>query len=184
MVLPIYVYGHPVLRKVAKDISPDYEGFDTLKANLWETMYKTDGIGLAAPQVGKSIRVFVIDADALKEEFPEVEGFKKIFINAHIVEEVGEEWAFNEGCLSVPNIREDVKRKSQITINYLDEDWNEQTETYDGVIARIIQHEYDHLDGKLLTDRISPFKRKLLKSKLTAISKGKIRINYRIVTPK
>ncbi|MBN2667972.1 MAG: peptide deformylase [Bacteroidales bacterium] len=182
MVLPIYVFGHPVLRKVAKDIDKDFPDFDNFMNNMWETMYKTDGVGLAAPQIGQSIRVFVLDAGDMAEDFPEAEGFKSAFINAKIVEETGEDWAFNEGCLSIPNIREDVKRKSSIKIQYYDQDWNYHEKVYDGVIARIIQHEYDHLEGKMFTDRLSPIKRRLLKSKLAAISKGKVSIKYKIIT--
>lgn len=184
MVLPIYVYGQPILRKIAEDIDKNFEDFEAFMANMWETMYKTDGVGLAAPQIGKSIRVFVIDANALSEDFPEALGFKKAFINAHILEESGEEWAFNEGCLSLPNIREDVKRKPQITIQYYDENWNYHEDVFDGVVARVIQHEYDHLEGKMFVDRISPLRKRLLKSKLIAISKGKVDIKYRIEVPK
>ncbi len=184
MIYPIYLYGHPVLRKVAKDIEPDYPDFETFKENLWATMYKTDGIGLAAPQVGRSIRVFVIDATPLADEYPETADFKKIFINAHIIEETGEEWAFNEGCLSVPNIREDVKRKPKIKIQYLDENWEEHIDEYEGAVARVIQHEYDHLDGKMLVDRISAIRRKLIKGKLNAISKGKANVHYKTVIGK
>jgi peptide deformylase len=179
MVLPIYLYGQPVLRKVAKDIDKDYENLDKFMVNMWDTMYKTDGIGLAAPQIGKSVRVFVIDADPLSDDFPETKDFKRAFINAQIVEEKGTEWAFNEGCLSVPNIREDVKRKPQIEIHYYDEEWNYHEDVFDGTIARVIQHEYDHLEGKIFTDRISQIRRRLLKSKLTAISKGKTDIKYK-----
>ena len=179
MVLPIYLYGHPVLRKVAKNIDKNFKDFDAFMTNMWETMYKTDGIGLAAPQVGKSHRVFVIDADPLSEEYPEAKDFKRAFINAKIVEEKGTEWAFNEGCLSVPNIREDVKRQPQIEIHYYDQEWNYHEDIFDGAMARVIQHEYDHLEGKLFTDRLSPIRRRLLKSKLIAISKGKTDIKYK-----
>lgn len=179
MIYPIYLYGHPVLRKVAKDIDKDFENFEEFMINMWETMYETDGIGLAAPQVGKSIRVFVIDADPLKDEYDAAKGFKKAFINAHVVEEMGEEWAFNEGCLSVPNIREDVKRKPKIEIHYYDEDWNYHEDIYEGALARVIQHEYDHLEGKFFTDRLSPIKKRLLKGKLTSISKGKTDVKYK-----
>jgi peptide deformylase len=183
MVLPIYVYGHPVLRKVAKEIDKDYPDFENFMDQMWETMYKTDGIGLAAPQIGKSIRVFVIDADHLADEYPEAKGFKRAFINAHVIEESGEEWAFNEGCLSIPGIREDVRRKPKIKIRYVNENWEPQEEEFDGALARVIQHEYDHLDGTLFTDRLSPIRRRLLKGKLAAIGKGKVDIKYKIVTP-
>jgi len=179
MVLPIYLYGHPVLRKVAKDIDKNYENFEIFMENMWETMYKTDGIGLAAPQIGKSVRVFVIDADPLSDEYPEAKGFKRAFINAYIVEETGEEWAFNEGCLSVPNIREDVKRKPKLEIHYYDENWEYHEDVFDGAMARVIQHEYDHLEGKIFTDKISPIRRRLLKGKLTSISKGKVDTKYK-----
>ncbi len=179
MIFPIYLYGHPVLRKVAKNIDKDFENFEVFMENMWDTMYKTDGIGLAAPQIGKSIRVFVIDADPLSEEHPEAKDFKQVFINAIIVDESGEEWAFNEGCLSVPNIREDVKRKSKLEIHYYDEEWNYHEDIFDGAIARVIQHEYDHLEGKIFTDRISPIRRRLIKGKLTAISKGKVDLKYK-----
>jgi len=150
---------------------------------MWETMYKTDGIGLAAPQIGKSVRVFVIDASYLAEDYPETKDFKRAFINAHIVEESGEEWDFNEGCLSIPGIREDVNRKSKIKIQYVNENWEPQEEEFEGALARVIQHEYDHLDGKMFTDRLSPIRRRLLKGKLAAITKGKVDIKYKIVTP-
>lgn len=179
MILPIYLYGHPVLRKVAKDIDKNYENFEVFMENMWETMYKTDGIGLAAPQVGKSVRVFVIDADPLSDEYPEAKDFKRAFINAYVVEESGDEWAFNEGCLSVPNIREDVKRKPKLEIHYYDENWDYHEDIFDGAMARVIQHEYDHLEGKIFTDKISPIRRRLLKGKLTSISKGKVDISYK-----
>ena len=182
MVLPIYLYGHPVLRKVAKDIDKDFENFDTFMTNMWDTMYKTDGIGLAAPQIGKSHRVFVIDADPLSDDFPEAKDFKRAFINAKVVKETGLEWSFNEGCLSVPNIREDVKRKPLIEIHYYDQEWNYHEDIFEGAMARVIQHEYDHLEGKLFTDRLSPIRRRLLKSKLIAISKGKTDVKYKFKT--
>jgi len=183
MVLPIYVYGHPLLRRVSQKIDRSYEGFDEFMVDMWDTMYKTDGIGLAAPQIGRSVRVFVVDADAMSKEYPEGKDFKRAFINAEMVEESGEPWLYNEGCLSVPNIHEDVKRHSKIKINYYDQDWNYHEDEFDGIIARIIQHEYDHLEGKFLTDRLSPLRRRLLGSKLSAISKGNISVKYRIVTP-
>ena len=182
MVLPIYLYGHPVLRKVAKDIDKKFKDFDTFMTSMWDTMYKTDGIGLAAPQIGKSHRVFVIDADPLSDDFPEAKDFKRAFINAKLVKETGLEWSFNEGCLSVPNIREDVKRKPQIEIHYYDQEWNYHEDIFEGAMARVIQHEYDHLEGKLFTDRLSPIRRRLLKSKLIAISKGKTDVKYKFKT--
>ena len=179
MILPIYLYGHPVLRKVAKDIDKEFDGFDEFMTNMWETMYKTDGIGLAAPQIGKSIRVFVIDADPLSEDYPEAKDFKRAFINAQIVNESGDEWSFNEGCLSVPDVREDVKRKPKLEIHYYDQDWVYHEDIFEGAMARVIQHEYDHLEGKIFTDKLSPIRRRLLKSKLIAISKGKTDVKYK-----
>lgn len=183
MILPVYVYGHPLLRKVSENINKDYEGLDKLLKDMWQTMYETDGVGLAAPQIGKNIRLFVIDADPFKELDPKTEGFKKVFINAEIIERSGDKWGMTEGCLSVPHIHEDVYREDVIRIKYMDENWVEHEEEYDGHVARVIQHEYDHLEGKLFIDHISPLKRRLLKGKLTAISKGKARFGYRVVTP-
>lgn len=192
MVLPIVVYGDPVLRKVCSEIEAAYEGLDSLIKDMFETMYHAKGVGLAAPQVGKAIRLFIVDTepftesdDEEEEEFtPEqkakLKAFKKIFINATILEEVGEEWPFNEGCLSIPKIREDVKRKPNITIEYYDENFNKHTEKYNGLIARVIQHEYDHIEGKLFTDKISPFKRKLISGKLNDIANGKTHAEYKI----
>jgi len=183
MVYPVAVYGHPVLRKVAKDITPDHDRLSEIIENMWETMYKSDGIGLAAPQVNKSIRLFVIDATPLEEDFPELEGFKKVFINARIVERLDDEVIHDEGCLSLPTIREEVKRPSQITIEYLNEDFEPVTETYSGFAARVVQHEYDHIEGILFTDHLSPLKKRLLKSKLNKISRGEVDVDYRILTP-
>lgn len=192
MVLPIVVYGDPVLRKVCEDITPDYEGLDQLIKDMFETMYAANGVGLAAPQINKAIRLFIVDAtpfadveedeesEFTKEELEEMKDFKKIFINARILEEEGEEWKFNEGCLSIPKIREDVLRKPTIKIEYLDENFKKHTETYDGVIARVIQHEYDHIEGVLFTDKVSPLKRRLISGKLSDISKGKISADYKI----
>ena len=182
--LPIYVYGSPVLRKVAVDIDKNYEGLDHFISELWETMYKSDGVGLAAPQVGKSIRVFVIDGSPLEEDDSTLKDFKKVFINAHMVEQTGDEWSFVEGCLSIPNIREEVYRPSQIKINYYDENWQYHEDTFDGIKARIIQHEYDHLEGVLFVDKISPLKRRLIGSKLLSITKGKVDVSYKIKLPK
>ena len=183
MVYPVAVYGHPVWRKVAKDITPDHDRLSEIIENMWETMYKSDGIGLAAPQVNKSIRLFVIDATPLEEDFPELEGFKKVFINARIVERLDDEVIHDEGCLSLPTIREEVKRPSQITIEYLNEDFEPVTETYSGFAARVVQHEYDHIEGILFTDHLSPLKKRLLKSKLNKISRGEVDVDYRILTP-
>ena len=191
MVLPIVVYGDPVLRKVCVDIDKDYPNLGQFIKDMYETMYEANGVGLAAPQVNKAIRLFVVDASPFAEvdedeepeftaeEMKQMNGFKKTFINAQIIEEVGEEWKFNEGCLSIPKIREDVLRKPTVTIEYYDENFKKHTETYDGVIARVIQHEYDHIEGILFTDKINPFKRKLIGGKLTDISKGKFRADYK-----
>lgn len=196
MVLPIVMYGDPVLRKVAQDIDKDDTGLKQLIADMFETMYSAKGVGLAAPQIGKSIRLFVIDTEPFSEdddddEFTpaqrkELKVFKKVFINARILDEKGEEWKFSEGCLSIPKIREDVSRKPDIEIEYFDENFKKHKEKYDGVIARVIQHEYDHIEGKLFTDIISPFKRKMIAGKLADISKGKITADYktRLYKPK
>ncbi len=183
MIYPITVYGDPLLRKIAKDIDPDFEGLPEFIENMFETMYFSDGVGLAAPQVGKSIRIFVIDASSAADEEPELENFKKVFINPEILDRHGDEWSMNEGCLSLPEIREDVMRPEFVKIKYLDENFEEHTEEYGGFAARVIQHEYDHLEGILFIDHISPLRKRLLKSKLTAISKGKVKPAYRIVIP-
>ncbi len=183
MKYPITVYGSPILRKIAKPIEKDHEGLDEFIANMWETMYHSDGVGLAAPQVGKSLRMFVIDASTGADEEPELLGFKKVFINPQIIETKGDEWEMKEGCLSLPEIREEVWRPEEVTIKYMDENFVEKTETYGGFAGRIIQHEYDHLDGKLFIDYLKPLKRRLLKSKLSNISKGKIKMHYRMVFP-
>ncbi len=180
MILPVTVYGNPVLRKVGKDIDPDYEGLQQLIENMWETLYHAEGIGLAAPQVGKPIRLFMIDLDPLSEEYPEYKGLKKVFINAHILEREGEEVTDEEGCLSLPGIRENVPRKDRIRIQYMDENFKEYDEVYEGWAARVIQHEYDHIDGKLFIDYISPIRRRMIKSRLIAISKGKVNTSYRL----
>ncbi len=179
MVLPITIIGNPVLRKEAKEITKDYEGLSALISNMFETTYKAEGVGLAAPQVGKSIRLFVIDASPFEEDEPELKDFKKIFINAQIIERSGKEWAFNEGCLSLPSVREDVKRPEKIRITYYDENFEFHDEYYDGMAARIIQHEYDHLEGVLFVDRLKPLKRRILKGKLNSVSKGKFEVGYR-----
>ena len=190
MILPIVAYGTPVLKKKAAVISADYEGLDVLIENMWETMYAANGVGLAAPQVGLGLRLFVIDAtpfaedDELSaEEQEQLKGFKKAFINAEIEEEVGEEWAFNEGCLSIPDVREDVKRKEQLSIRYQDESGKECFETYTGLAARVIQHEYDHIEGILFTDKLSPLKKRLVKGKLNNITKGNIVVDYKMKFP-
>ena len=183
MVYPVAVYGHPVLRKVAKNITPDHEGLSEIIENMWETMYRSDGIGLAAPQINKSIRIFVIDGTPLEEDYPELKDFKQVFINAKITERTGEEDITSEGCLSLPGIREDVKRPTQITIEYVDENFTPKKEVFTGFAARVIQHEYDHLEGILFIDHLSPLRKRLLKGKLTKISKGEVDIDYKILTP-
>lgn len=190
MILPIVAYGDPVLRKRAKDIEPGSMDVKKFSDDMFETMYASSGIGLAAPQIGQGIRLFVVDGTALnddeKEEDkdPSLEGFKKTFINPEIIEEDGDEWGFEEGCLSIPGIRAEVFRPEIIVIRYFDTDWNEHEEEYDGMAARIIQHEYDHLEGKLFTDYLSPLKRQLLKKKLADITKGKVDVDYRMKFPK
>jgi peptide deformylase len=181
MIYPIVIYGHPVLRKVASDIDSDYPDLQQFVEDMFETMYNAEGLGLAAPQVGKSIRLFVIDGEPVAEDEPDFKDFKKVFINAHIVERTGELVAMSEGCLSIPNIREEVKRESQIRIKYFDENWNEFDEIYNGYRARVIQHEYDHLDGKLFVEKLNPLRKQLLKGKLTDISKGKFDADYKTV---
>ena len=182
MIYPVVVFGHPVLRKVASNIESDFEGLSELISNMFETMYRADGVGLAAPQIGKSIRLFIIDADSLKDDFPELAGFKKVFINAEIIERDGKEVSMAEGCLSLPSIREDVKRPSKIKMRYFDESFIRHEVEYAGFAARVIQHEYDHIDGKLFIDYLNPLKKRLLKGKLNNISKGKVNLGYRIKT--
>ena len=183
MTYPIVVYGHEVLRKVAADIDKDYPDLQQLIADMFETMYRSEGMGLAAPQIGKSIRIFIIDGTPIAEDEPSLAGFKKVFINPHIIEKSGEMKLMNEGCLSIPSIREEVNREAHIRIQYYDENWAYHDEIYDGYKARIIQHEYDHLDGVLFTDKVSPLKRRLLRSKLLAITKGKFEADYKTVLP-
>lgn len=189
MILPIYGYGEPVLRKKTVEIGKDYPDLDQLIENMYETMYKAHGIGLAAPQVGLNIRLFVIDASPLAEDEDyidikdELALCKKVFINPKITKRDGELWKFNEGCLSIPDIREDIKRLENITIEYFDQNWNKKTENFGDVRARIIQHEYDHIEGILFTDLLSPLKKKLLKGKLANISKGKVETEYRMKFP-
>jgi len=183
MILPIVAYGHPTLKKVAEEIDHDYEGLDELIENMFETMYASEGIGLAAPQVNRGIRLFIIDAIPYAEEFPEAAELKKVFINPYIIEESGEEWSFNEGCLSVPTVREDILRKPKIVIEYHDRDFNLIEEEYDGVMARIIQHEYDHIEGTIFVDRVNPLRKVLLKRKLHDISSGNVDVNYKMIFP-
>ena len=192
MILPIVAYGSPVLRKVCDDINPDYPGLEKLIADMWETMYNSNGVGLAAPQVNVPVRLFVIDSEQVflnqdddeKGTYPDEPGFKGVFINAHVLKLNGKEWPYNEGCLSIPKIREDVYREEEITLQYEDENFELHTRTFNGMTARIILHEYDHIEGKLFIDRLKPLKRKLLKRKLDDISRGKIKVDYRMVYPK
>lgn len=186
MILPIIAYGDPVLRKVSRDIEKDYPNLQQVIADMFETMYHARGVGLAAPQVGLDIRLFIIDAspfDEDEDDKPELKNFKKIFINAHILDETGKEWPFSEGCLSIPEIREDVNRLSNIKIKYVDENFVEYIEDYNGILARIIQHEYDHIEGKLFIDKISPIKKRLIAKKLDAITKGLIKPDYKMKYP-
>ena len=192
MILPIVAYGAPVLRKVCSDIDADYPGLDKLIADMWETMYNSNGVGLAAPQINAAIRLFVMDSEQIfanKDEdeelnYPDEPGYRGVFINAHIKELNGEPWSYNEGCLSIPKIREDVNREEEVTLEYDDENFNHHVKTFNGITARVILHEYDHIDGKLFIDHIRPLKRKLLQGKLNDISKGKIKVDYRMVFPK
>ena len=190
MILPIVAYGDAVLKKMGTPITKDYPNLDTLIENMFETMYNALGVGLAAPQIGLPIRLFVIDTspfseddDLTPEEQKTLKDFKRVFINAKITKEEGDEWAFNEGCLSIPDVREDVFRQPKLIIEYVDENFNKHIEKFDGLIARVIQHEYDHIDGILFTDRLSAFKKRLIKSRLINISKGKIDVDYRMRFP-
>lgn len=190
MILPIIAYGDPVLRKICADITPDYPNLKTLIDNMFQTMEASHGVGLAAPQIGLPIRLFVIDAepfsddeDLSEEERTLLKNFRKVFINAKIVEETGEKWSFNEGCLSIPGVREDVSRHETLTIEFLDEHFQPQRLTVGGLAARVIQHEYDHIQGILFTDKLSAFKKQLLKGKLANVSKGKVNVDYRMRFP-
>ena len=192
MILPIVAYGSPILRTVAKDIDKDYPGLAKLIEDMWETMYASNGVGLAAPQINRDIRLFVMDSKQIFENldaedegrYPDNPGIKQIFINPHVVEFKGDEWSYNEGCLSIQKIREDVYRTQEVTIEYMDENFESHTKTFDGVTGRIIQHEYDHIEGKLFIDYMKPLKRKLLKGKLDDISKGKVRVDYKMMFSK
>jgi peptide deformylase len=191
LVLPIVAYGHPALRKVCKDITLDYPQLDKFIEDMWETMTASYGVGLAAPQVNKEIRLFIIDTVQMfenmhevdKAEYPDAPGLKQLFINAHLKELDGEEWPYNEGCLSIPKIREDIFRPETITLEYMDEKFQPHTQTFNGLTARVIQHEYDHIEGKLFIDYLPPLKKKLMKGKLTDISKGKVEVDYKMVFP-
>ena len=190
MILPIVAYGDPVLKKTGESITKDYPNLKALIDNMYETMEGALGVGLAAPQIGLPIRLFIVDTSPFSEddvftpeEQEELKNFKRTFINAKIIKEEGEEWAFNEGCLSIPDVREDVFRQPLVTMEYEDENFKKHTETFDGLIARVIQHEYDHIDGILFTDKLSALKKRLIKGKLTNISKGKISVDYRMRFP-
>ena len=194
MILPIVAYGHPVLRKVSHEIDENYPNLAQLIEDMWETMYASNGVGLAAPQVNKDIRLFVMDSAQIfanmdeeerqEESYPDAPGTKQVFINAHVEEEIGDDWLYNEGCLSIPKIREDIYRAEEVTITYHDENFRQHRRTYSGITARIILHEYDHIEGKLFIDHISPLKRKLLRRKLDDIAKGKVSVDYKMAFPK
>lgn len=183
MIFPIVAYGHPTLRKESVDIDKDYPDLQQFIADMFETMYVSNGVGLAAPQVNRNIRLFVIDATPYADDFPGETELKKVFINARIVEETGEEWAFNEGCLSIPDIREDVMRKPNIKIEYYDENFVFHRQEVKGVLARVIQHEYDHLEGILFVDHINPLRKIIIKRKLVEIAKGLVKTDYRMIFP-
>ncbi|MES2732981.1 MAG: peptide deformylase [Bacteroidota bacterium] len=181
MIYPIVAYGDPVLRKVAQPIEKDSIDVKKLSEDMFETMYSASGVGLAAPQIGLSVRLFVVDGAPMDEDA--LKDFKKVFLNPEILQEEGEEWAYEEGCLSIPGIRADVYREEKLTIRYYDVDWNEHTEVYEGMAARVIQHEYDHLEGVLFIDYLSSVKKRLIKAKLTGISKGNVKADYRMKFP-
>lgn len=188
MILPIVAYGAPVLRTVAKDITAEYPALEKLIDNMWETMYASNGVGLAAPQVNKAIRLFVVDSRQIfegmdekeRKEYPDAPGMKQVFINAHVKELNGEEWSYNEGCLSIPKIREDVTREEEVVLEFQDENFQPHIKTFRGITARVILHEYDHIEGKLFIDHLKPLKKKLLKGKLDDISKGKVKVDYKM----
>jgi peptide deformylase len=192
MILPIVAYGADILRKEGKDITPDFPNLAKLIEDMWETMYASNGVGLAAPQINKDIRLFVMDSAQIfenqeedeKGKYPDEPGTKQVFINARIKSLEGEEWAYNEGCLSIPKIREDVLRNETVTLTYVDENFTPHEKTFNGITARVILHEYDHIEGKLFIDYLKPFKRKLLRGKLDDISKGKVRADYKMIFPK
>jgi len=191
MILPIVAYGAPILRAVCKDITPDYPDLAKLIEDMWETMYSSSGVGLAAPQINRDIRLFVIDSSQIfanqdeddKGKYPDDPGTKQVFINAHVKKLNGEPWAYNEGCLSIPKIREDVVRDEEVTLEYVDENFEPHTSTFNGITARIILHEYDHIEGKLFIDYLTPLKKRMLKGKLGNISKGDVETEYRILAP-
>ncbi len=189
MILPIVAYGAPILRKVSKDIDAGYPRLQQLLEDMWETLYNSNGVGLAAPQINRDIRLFLVDSTQIfanqeedeKGQYPDEPGIKEVFINAQVVELDGEDWPYNEGCLSIPKIREDVYRPEEVTLEYLDENFEPHTQTFNGITARIILHEYDHIEGKLFIDYLKPLKKKMLAGKLTDISKGKVKVDYKMV---
>jgi peptide deformylase len=182
MIYPVVIYGHPVLRKKATEIDPETFETEPLISDMFETMYRASGVGLAAPQIGKSIRLYVIDASPMGEEYPELKDFKRVFINPEIIQHGEDMISIEEGCLSVPNIHEEVKRYESLTMRYLDESFEEKEEHFEGFKAIVVQHEYDHLDGIMFTDKVAPLRKRLLRAKLAAISKGKVKTDYKIIT--
>jgi len=192
MTLPIVAYGAPVLRKVCSDITPEYPNLDSLIEDMWETMYTSNGVGLAAPQVNRDIRLFVVDSSQIfknqdeedKGKYADEPGIKQVFINAHIKQLDGSDWTYNEGCLSIPKIREDVIRPEEVMIAYLDQNFQPKTEKFVGITARIVQHEYDHIEGKLFIDYLKPLRKKMLRGKLNDISKGKLKMDYKMMYAK
>ena len=180
MILPVFAFGQPVLKKKAIDINHDIDGLEVLIKNMWETMYAAHGVGIAAPQIGLSIRLFIIDSIQIMEEGKKEEGIKKVFINAQIIEETGDLWSYEEGCLSIPNIRGDVERQQKVRIQYLDENFEKHDEIYEGINARVIQHEYDHLEGILFIEKLKPLKKKLIQRKLNDIKTGNTTADYKI----
>ena len=189
MILPVVAYGHPNLRKVCVPITADYPDLNNLISNMWETMYNSNGVGLAAPQINHTIRLFLVDTVQIvenadeedKDDYKDEKPIKQVFINARVEALDGEPWKYNEGCLSIPRVREDVMRAARVTMRYQDEQFQEQVATFDGITARVILHEYDHIEGKLFIDHITPFKRRLIKSKLDDITKGKVKTDYRML---
>lgn len=191
MILPIVAYGSPILRRVAATVEANHPDLDKLLADMWETMYYSNGVGLAAPQINRSLRIFLVDSVQIfenmepeeREAYPNDSGIKAAFINPEIVAESGEAWPYNEGCLSIPKVREDVMRPAEVTLQWVNERFEPQQQTFTGITARVIQHEYDHIEGKLFIDYLSPLKRRLLKGKLMDISKGKVKMDYRLIHP-
>ena len=180
MILPVYAYGQPILKRKAEEVVRDFEGLDDLLEDMWETMYHASGMGLAAPQIGQSLRLFLVDTVQTMDEGEEDKGIKKVFINAEMLEEEGDFWSFEEGCLSIPDIRANVDRQKRIKIKYYDESFNEYIEEFDGINARVIQHEYDHIEGKLFTEKLKPLKKKMINRKLEKIKQGKVKADYRL----